>query len=261
MTSGASPGYGSAMVKRRAALLRALSVAVVCAGLIAGCAACTSTSSETWSDPSVPDLHSRVVTVMAQGTSSGDGACSPLVHLEATETTNKVVIRAVTSRPTFSNANCAAVLAVPRPFTVTLARALEQRVLIDAQTGAAEPVLDGSVLPTIAGLPRSFVQRQLFHDERGMLTRTWTVHRTVSYPGVSLAVGPEGSVPGYPRCRTVILNGFDVALWSDGGDTSENFAATWTPKPGEQAQITVQAPSGQWTEARTLALVAHTTRL
>lgn len=253
--------YGPLMEVRGVALGRMLGALAVIGVVMVGCSSCTSTSSESWSDPSVSSRDSRVLTVMAHGSDVGDGACSLRVHLEATESDSMVTVRAITSRPTFDNANCAAVLEGPRPFSMTLKRALGDRAVVDAETGATELVLDGSVLPTITGLPSSYVQRSLFHDQRGAITRFWSVHRTVSYPGVVLAVGPPGSETTYPGSRTAIVAGRKVEIWSDGGDTSENFAATWSPKPGEQVQITVSAPTGDWTEAKTLALVAHTKRL
>jgi hypothetical protein len=144
---------------------------------------------------------------------------------------------------------------------VTLRRPLGQRAVVDAQTGTTETVLDGSTLPTVSGLPKGYVQRRLSHGIRGGITRTWSPNRMAAYPGVTLTVGPPDSVVRYPASRTMTVGGRTVSYFSDGGDSTGNFSATWSPRSGEEAQLFVTAPAGRWTEATVLALVPRTERL
>lgn len=218
---------------------------------------------------SIAARSSRLLTVFVTGSpDSGGGQCGPpAIRILTQETPSTVrILVADYEAPAAPDTACPAIGYAAAPQPVHLMTPLAGRQLLDAATGRALAVLDGSTVPTLPSPPAPFPFSELEQAPHSpIVVRSWTDPHGNGYRQMQLLTAPLAALTGDMSPYGRIVRQFDVhgntaTLYADDSPDGTTYEAQWSPNSQQTIRLELDAsPARHWTAAQAVDLARAVT--
>jgi hypothetical protein len=221
------------------------------------------------SSASIAARSATDLTVFATGSSDhGGGPCGPpaiRILLDESASTVRVLVADYETRAAVGPA-CPAIGYGATPHAVSLRSPLAGRGLVDAATGKAVDLIDGSTVPDLPAPPAPFTRSTLERrPDGGPIERTWTYQHGHDARSMDLLTAAptdlDRAVPPYGRIvRRFDVQGAPATLYLQLGDGDPTYEAQWTPNPAQTIRLElIGSPHQHWTQDEAVALARAVT--